>query len=115
MESNGEVFQGNADLSNSFETTNQKHVDFDGEDKSDIPMVVFSPPKQEEEPAKDATFSDCEDDCELFFPNRSNVFRLADSTWHGMVFKVLKVYSSMSINRINYSITRLLKPETRIN
>ena len=67
MGSNGKVFEGSADLSNSFETTNQKHVDFD-EDKSDIPMVVCSPHKQEEEPAKDTTFSDCEDDCESFFP-----------------------------------------------
>lgn len=110
MESNGEVFEGNADLSNSFETTNQRQVDFDGEDKSDIPMVVFSPPKQEEEPTKDTTLSDCEDDCESFFPTDPMSF--AWQIARGMVW-----YSkfSMSINRINYSITRLLKPETQKN
>ena len=110
MESNGEVFEGNADLSNSFETTNQRQLDFDGEDKSDIPMVVFLPPKQEEEPAKDTTFSDCEDDCESLFPTDPMSF--AWQIARGMVW-----YSkfSMSINRINYSITRLLKPETQKN
>ena len=110
MESNEEVFEGNADLSNSFETTNQRQVDFDGEDKSDIPMVVLSPPKQEEEPAKDTTFSDCEDNCESFFPTDPMSF--AWQIARGMVW-----YSkfSMSINRINYSITRLLKTETQIN
>ena len=83
-------------------------MDVDNEDKCDIPMIVLSPPKQEEA-SRGTTDGDCDDDCESFYPTDPMSF--AWQIARGMVdigcFSIINHYNSFKYIEDNFLLGSL--------
>ena len=88
----------NIGTSTSIDVTEQEEADFNGNSECQIPMVVFSAPKQEEDVPTETTDDECDEDCESFNP--ADLMTFAWQIARGMVGK----------NFILYQRTNLVQP-----